>query len=160
MRLQQGKSCHCQIPLDSNRAVGDYIALSGVAIEARFATRACFERRGDASRRSLIWINIAKSQKFSAFSGNRCFSNIWHKLDVTGGRFYLIVEIQREIEAGRKWKRRDLKAYEDIGTENRPQVWSSWATFSIAPEAPSASAKPLARNIESEGSSDGRRKTA
>jgi hypothetical protein len=114
---------------------------------------------GAAMRRAAVDLDQHR-QKFSAFSSNRCFSNIWHKLDVTGGRFYLIVEIQREIEAGRKWKRRDLKAYEDIETENRPQGWSSWATFSIAPEAPSASAKPLARNIESEGSSDGRRKTA
>jgi hypothetical protein len=78
MRLQQGKSCHCQIPLDSNRAVGDYIALSGVAIEARFATRACFERRGDASRRSLIWINIAKNfPRFPAIAAFRTFGTNW-----------------------------------------------------------------------------------
>jgi hypothetical protein len=78
MRLQQGKSCHGQIPLDSNRAVGDYIALSGVAIEARFATRACFERRGDASRRSLIWINIAKNfPRFPAIAAFRTFGTNW-----------------------------------------------------------------------------------
>jgi hypothetical protein len=36
----------------------------------------------------------------------------------------------------------NLKAYKDIETENRPSGWSTWATFSIAPEAPPPAAKP------------------
>ncbi len=40
----------------------------------------------------------------------------------------------------------NLKAYKDLETENRPQGWSSWVTFSIAPEAPERPAsKPIVR---------------
>lgn len=36
----------------------------------------------------------------------------------------------------------NLKAYKDLEVQNRPQGWSSWVTFSIAPELPAA-AKPI-----------------
>lgn len=36
----------------------------------------------------------------------------------------------------------NLKAYKDLEVQNRPQGWSSWVTFSIAPELPAA-AKPM-----------------
>jgi hypothetical protein len=35
----------------------------------------------------------------------------------------------------------NLKAYKDLETENRPSGWSSWATFSIAPEPPAAASR-------------------
>jgi len=36
----------------------------------------------------------------------------------------------------------NLKAYKDLEVQNRPQGWSTWATFSIAPELPAAT-KPI-----------------
>ncbi|NEW97141.1 phenol degradation protein meta [Rhodopseudomonas sp. BR0G17] len=40
----------------------------------------------------------------------------------------------------------NLKAYKDLATENRPSGFSTWATFSIAPEAPEPPAsKPIVR---------------
>ena len=38
----------------------------------------------------------------------------------------------------------NLKAYKDLETENRPSGWSTWATFSIAPELPAAASRPAA----------------
>jgi hypothetical protein len=38
----------------------------------------------------------------------------------------------------------NLKAYKDLEVQNRPQGWSTWATFSIAPEVPPA-VKPIVR---------------
>jgi hypothetical protein len=38
----------------------------------------------------------------------------------------------------------NLKTYKDLETVNRPSGWSSWVTFSIAPELPAAT-KPIAR---------------
>jgi len=37
----------------------------------------------------------------------------------------------------------NLKAYKDLETENRPSGWSTWATFSIAPELPAAASRPV-----------------
>ncbi len=37
----------------------------------------------------------------------------------------------------------NLKAYKDVETENRPSGWSTWATFSIAPEPPA----PLSKSV-------------
>jgi len=36
----------------------------------------------------------------------------------------------------------NLKAYKDLETENRPSGWSTWATFSIAPELPAVASRP------------------
>lgn len=36
----------------------------------------------------------------------------------------------------------NLKGYKDLATENRPSGWSTWATFAISPEPPTATKRP------------------
>ena len=37
----------------------------------------------------------------------------------------------------------NLKGYKDLETENRPSGWSTWATFSIAPELSTTVSRPI-----------------